>query len=141
MPSRPFFTRTGTAVALALTVALLGTACDKDDDEGGGSGKPTTTIAADHSVTITAEDSPSLDFAPEELETPAGAIEIVLENDGALPHTLVIGGKGGFKLKVAKKGSVDRATVELSPGTYELYCDIPGHRVSGDKMETALTVT
>lgn len=139
MPKRPSPARAGTAVAAGLFVMLVGVACSSDDD--GTSDKPTTTVAADTSITVTAQDSPTLDFEPETLETEAGAIEIVLENDGSIPHTLVIEDQGGFKLSVGKKGAVDRGTISLEPGTYGLYCDIPGHRTSGNKMETTLTVT
>lgn len=139
MPTRPSLARTGTAAAAGLLVMLLGVACSSDDGDAGG--EATTTVVADTSVTVTAQDSPTLDFEPETVETTAGAVEIVLENDGSIPHTLVIEDEGGFKLSVGKKGSVDRGTTELEPGTYALYCDVPGHRASGDKMETTLTVT
>ena len=49
------------------------------------------------------------------------------------------GGKvPGFKLQ-ANSGNSAQLKVNLKPGKYTFYCDIPGHRAAG--MEGTLTVT
>ena len=42
----------------------------------------------------------------------------------------------GFKLSVGDEAT---GTVELTPGTYTLFCDLPGHESAG--MKATLTVT
>jgi plastocyanin len=77
-------------------------------------------------------------LTPKDLRTAPGTVAVEYVNAGAIPHTLLIDGASGLKLEVASAGDVDSGTVKLEPGTYTLYCDIPGHREAG--METALTV-
>jgi plastocyanin len=78
-------------------------------------------------------------FDPKSSDAPAGVDAIKLESEGG-QHTLVFdGGKvPGFKLE-ASSGKSDELKVNLKPGKYTIYCDIPGHREGG--MEGTLTVT
>jgi plastocyanin len=77
------------------------------------------------------------DEAPTTL--PAGKITIQLQNMAGLPHTVAFEGVKGGKpvLSTNGKGSAT-GTVELKPGTYTYYCDIPGHRSAG--MQGTVTV-
>lgn len=73
-----------------------------------------------------------------ELVAPAGEIRLVITNDGSMNHNLV-STEFGVRTAVLQPGQT--ATLDLgnvSPGVYELWCDIPGHRSSG--MEATLTV-
>lgn len=63
--------------------------------------------------------------------TDAGRVGFVYENVGNIRHTLVIEGVDGFALNVNNKGDVDQGTVDLEPGTYSMFCDIPGHKAAG----------
>ena len=78
-------------------------------------------------------------FDPKNSDAPAGVDAIKMESEGGL-HTLVFdGGKvPGFKLE-ASSGESDELKVDLKPGSYTIYCDIPGHREAG--MEGTITVT
>jgi plastocyanin len=78
-------------------------------------------------------------FDPKSSDAPAGVDAIKLESEGG-QHTLVFdGGKvPGFKLE-ASSGKSDELKVNLKPGKYTIYCDIPGHREAG--MEGTITVT
>ena len=78
-------------------------------------------------------------FDPKNSDVPAGVDAIKLESEGG-QHTLVFdGGKvPGFKLQ-ASSGKSDELKVDLKPGKYTIYCDIPGHREAG--MEGTITAT
>jgi plastocyanin len=78
-------------------------------------------------------------FDPKNSDAPAGVDAIKLESEDG-QHTLVFdGGKvPGFKL-LASSGKSDELKVDLKPGKYTIYCDIPGHREAG--MEGTIAVT
>ena len=78
-------------------------------------------------------------FDPKNPQAPAGVDAIKLTSEGG-QHTLVFdGGKvPGFKLQ-ANSGNSAQLKVNLKPGKYTFFCDIPGHRAAG--MEGTLTVT
>lgn len=119
------------AAAVAAAVALPLAACSDDDgDADGGS-----TSAPEGAITVVALDS--LEFDQDAYEATAGEVTFVYENDGSLPHTLLVDGIDAdeFKLSV---GDTDQGSVELEAGEYVLYCDVPGHREAG--MEADLTV-
>ena len=99
-----------------------------------------TPAASDPAATAAALSIEAREFSlsPGDLHAAAGSVAIQYKNAGAIQHTLVIDGVAGFKLDVPKAGDVDTATVKFEPGTYTLYCDIPGHRGAG--MEDHLTV-
>jgi plastocyanin len=122
-----------TAVLLATAVTLPLAACGDDDDD---ATTDTTSAATAGAVHVVAEDS--LTFDEDSYSADAGEVSFVYENGGALPHTLVIDGidTDDFKLSV---GDTDEGSVELEPGEYTIFCDVPGHRGAG--MEATLTVS
>jgi uncharacterized cupredoxin-like copper-binding protein len=71
----------------------------------------------------------------------AGPYVFELENEGEIGHDLAIEGPGveGAKTPVIQPGQTAELEVDLEPGSYELYCTVPGHRDAG--METTVTVT
>jgi plastocyanin len=73
-------------------------------------------------------------------EVAAGESLVAYVNDDTIRHTLVVVKDGttvsGFELQVNKKGDIDSGSVTLDPGTYELFCTVPGHK----SMKAALTV-
>ena len=72
-----------------------------------------------------------------DLTVPAGHVVIEVENGGAVPHNLKL--VDGPKTKDLNNGERDSLDLgELAPGTYEIFCDIAGHRDAG--MEATLTV-
>ena len=66
-----------------------------------------------------------------------GAIAFDVKNVGKIPHDLAI--QGGAKTSLISAGKSATLTVTLKPGTYTLYCSVPGHRAAG--MAAKLTVT
>jgi len=116
--------------AVATLVALPIAAC------GGGSSTASDDIS-NADVTVHALDA--LKFDKPEYKAPAGDITIAYVDDGSLQHDLLIDGKSGFKLSVNSQGQAKAGKVNLTPGTYTIYCDIPTHREAG--MQSTLVVT
>lgn len=76
-------------------------------------------------------------FDPEQLEAPAGEVEITLVNVGQVEHDFVIEEAGDAEVVHTDPGETGTGTIELESGTYTFYCSIPGHRSS---MEGILEV-
>ncbi len=79
-----------------------------------------------------------LHFEPPELAVPAGPVKVTLKNEDTQLHTLVVEGQPKFKKLETTGGQSATETLEVGPGTYTLYCDVPGHRAAG--MHTTLKV-
>lgn len=90
------------------------------------------------SVGVAVEALPSLRFQSDEFVVEEGIVQIDYIGRGGT-HTLVFkeAEYRGFKLFVADN-QIDTGKVELRPGAYTIYCDIPGHREAG--QEATLTV-
>lgn len=95
--------------------------------EDGGGGGPAVWVAVD------------LGFPEAPSEVPAGAVDVELDNQGAIEHNVTIEELDDEKILDATGGSTDSGSVELEPGDYTFYCNVPGHRAAG--MEGTLTVT
>lgn len=120
--------------AIAVAVSALVAACGG----GGGGGSSYREPKGPAQTTLDIEGG-NFFFDPKDSEAPAGIDEIKMESEGGL-HTLVFddGKVPGFKLE-ASSGNSDELKVDLKPGKYTIYCDIPGHREAG--MEGTITVT
>ena len=110
--------------ALAALAALVG--CSSSDDAQG--------CTPGSTVEVGAKDE--LKFNADSYESGSGCVEFTYTNQGSTAHTLLIKNVKDFKLAVGDK---DTGTAELEPGTYTLYCDLPGHEAAG--MEAELTVS
>ena len=123
------------AFALAAFSAVAIAACG---DSGGGGGSSYKEPKGPAQETITVKGG-NFFFDPKDIEAPAGVVAIKLESEGGL-HDLVFDDDKvpGFKLE-ASSGKSDELKVNLKPGKYTIYCDIPGHREAG--MEGTLTAT
>lgn len=119
--------------AAAVALALAG--CGDDDDSNGSSGGDAAP-AGGGTLEVIAED---IAFGEDAYETSAGTVELVYKNEGAINHTLLIEGVDDFVLEVTSNGDEDSGSVELEPGSYVIYCDVPGHREAG--MEATLEVS
>jgi len=153
---RPLFLVLACAALLVLALGLA--ACGDDDDD---SGEPaatstpaatattpatpvptetTDTTASGGGATtldVAADPSGQLKFDPAELSAPAGDITLDLTNDSAVPHNIAVDGAEGVSDTIQDGGTAE-LTVNLPAGTYEYYCDVPGHRQAG--MVGTLTV-
>ncbi len=116
--------RSRIALLPAITLVLATAACGGDD----ATAAPKPLVDVDATVEVLAQD---ISFPEDVYETTAGTVGFVYENVGNIRHTLVIEGIRDFTLNVNKNGQVDQAAIDLEPGTYTLFCDIPGHRAAG----------
>ncbi len=72
------------------------------------------------------------------LTAPAGRVVLDVVNEGRVPHNVVlVNGPSTADLNTGETAQLDLG--ELTPGTYELICDIPGHADAG--MRTQLSIT
>ena len=128
---------------LAVIAALALAACGDDDDE------DTTTTAETTAETTTAADSgggetiaiteTEFSIDPAEVSAPAGTITFEIANEGGTVHNLEVEGNGVEEVSdTIEPGASGEFTVDLEPGTYELYCAIGDHAEQG--MEGELTV-
>jgi uncharacterized cupredoxin-like copper-binding protein len=78
-------------------------------------------------------------FKPDTLTATAGIATIDLVSDGGV-HTFVFDNAySGFQLEVSGAGDSQKQKIDLKPGKYTFYCNIPGHRSQG--MQGTLTVS
>jgi plastocyanin len=100
----------------------------------GGAGQVTGSTAGS-SLEVKADD---LFLDPKEARVPAGPVWITDRNTGTIEHTLVAEGQPQFAKLVVEPGQEKTEVLDVGPGTYTLYCDVPGHRAAG--MQLTLVV-
>jgi plastocyanin len=134
-------------VALAM-FGLAACGGDDDDDDGGGETAAETTTeettgggaGGGATVDISSPSGSDLAFDQTDLTTMAGSVTINYSNPQSLSHDVVIEDESGEVLgetELISEGETS-TTVDLQPGTYTFFCDVPGHRDGG--MEGTLTV-
>lgn len=125
-------------VAFALAGGITLVACGGGGGgDKGGAAPVTTGREAGATVEVTAVD---INFPKKGFTAKAGPVKFVYRNEGRIRHTLVIEEVPAFdKLEVNANGDTDEGTVELDPGTYTIFCEVPGHRPAG--MEGKVVVS
>ena len=79
-----------------------------------------------------------LKIEPAELSAPSGNLRLHLTNDGATAHNVVIDELGARSSMIEPGGSDVLELANIDAGTYELYCEVAGHKDAG--MRSTLTV-
>lgn len=111
---------------LALAVGLV--AC-------GGGASPTTSA---QTVSLNALDS--FKFDPNTITVKVGQpIHVSIANKGTLEHSFVIDALSVKQEHIQGGASADVTFTPATAGTYQFYCDTPGHQAAG--MVGTLTVT
>jgi plastocyanin len=130
--------RTRPVSTIALSVLFSGALAVGCGSSGGGGGGAHP-VPANPDLTVYAED---IKFDQKQYTVHAGDVQTAYISKGQQIHTLVVQDPKGDKLSPVLRvtpGQKQGATYNLTPGTYTLYCDIPGHRDAG--MVATLTVT
>lgn len=103
------------------------------DDHGHGDGD------VDQDAQVYKVEAKEFQFSPTPITVTGEMFTIELYNEGMVDHDMVVEGaedQGASHLTPGTSGSV---TYMLEPGTYTVYCSVPGHRDAG--MEGTLIVT
>lgn len=148
---------TGSTTAAADEDAATTTTAADDDEATAEGGDETTSVAA--SGPALKVDMGEFFYKPDALSATAGGVEIDATNIGGAPHELVVAKTNDApdKLPTAADGSVDEsaldvpgeveevepgasgtAVLDLQPGKYVMFCNLPGHYAGG--MYGSLTV-
>lgn len=73
---------------------------------------------------------------PSRITIKAGRVRFVVRNDGTMDHGFEVEGQGIEEdIDPFSPGRTRTLELELSPGTYEVYCQVPGHEELGMKGE------
>ncbi len=130
-------------VLITVAISLTFAACGDDDDSSGESAESTstteeTTASGGGGETVDISETEfSLD--PSEATVPAGEVTFAVTNDGGITHNLEVEGNGVEEITDdLDPGASGELTVDLEPGTYEMYCAIGDHADQG--MEGEVTV-
>ena len=131
----------------AIPVALA--ACGSDDSTSTSAASETTSSTAastDSSTTASSGGGQTVKIGeseykldPSDATLKAGSVTLAVTNDGTITHNLQIEGNGVEETTDSlAPGDTGELTVDLKPGSYEMYCTIDGHKDLG--MEGTVTV-
>jgi uncharacterized cupredoxin-like copper-binding protein len=73
-------------------------------------------------------------FDPRDVAVGTGEVAFVVQNQGAIDHSLALilrGGKTVPLISSIAPGQTATVTVSLPAGDYTIYCSLPGHRDAG----------
>lgn len=123
------------AVLIAVPFGLV--ACGDDEEEATTAASESTESSGAGATIEISETEYALE--PSEASAAAGQVTFTVTNDGEIPHNLEVEGDGVEEVtETIEAGGSDELTLELEPGTYEIYCSIADHQEQG--MEGELTV-
>ena len=120
---RPRVRRAIGALGFTLALVILAGGCGDDSP---GADLPAVEGPVSPRIEVTAHE---MGFAPDAIAVEAGAVEVVLHNDGSILHDLRIEDQP-FVIE-AGAGQTATSNITLESGRYQLFCSIPGHRDAG----------
>jgi uncharacterized cupredoxin-like copper-binding protein len=103
-----------------------------DEDAAADEDQAAAEAAGEAPAPATAQNVTSFDiyFEPAEITIPANTdVPFTLPNDGAAPHNFSID-ELGISVDIAP-GSTEETVINAAAGTYEYYCNVPGHKEAG----------
>jgi plastocyanin len=89
-------------------------------------------------LTIPADPTGALSFASDKATAPPGSIKFVMPNKSPIQHNIALKGPATGSGPIVGSGGTSSFSVTLKPGTYEFFCEVPGHEAGG--MKGTLTV-
>ena len=111
---------------MVLMSVLIGAGCQRASQEA-----PAQAPAGQTVTMVTKE----LAFEPREVRVKAGRVTFNVKNEGAVEHDFMITGvaehQGDHGPVTFKPGETYTLTVDLTRGTYEIVCGVPGHKEAG----------
>ena len=118
-------------LAAIFAVGLAARAIEEAEDSTGGSGA--TPASGGEAVPVSLAE---VSITPGEVEVPAGAV-LNVSNEGTAVHNLSVDGVASEMVDAGATTELDLGS--LTPGTYTMKCDVPGHADAG--MTGTLTVS
>jgi uncharacterized cupredoxin-like copper-binding protein/mono/diheme cytochrome c family protein len=103
-----------------------------DEDAAADEDEAAQEAAGEAPAPATAQNVTSFDiyFEPKEITIPANTdVPFTLPNDGASAHNFSID-ELGISIDIAP-GATEETVINAPPGTYEYYCNVPGHKQAG----------
>ncbi|MBI4278196.1 MAG: cupredoxin domain-containing protein [Armatimonadetes bacterium] len=70
-------------------------------------------------------------FVPKSITVKPGAVRIEAVNKGAIEHDLVITNLKNATTQTVRPGKTGTLSVTLGPGSYQVICNVPGHKEAG----------
>ena len=112
-----------------------------NDSEGGGGGNALLNQPGPVSSTVAVDAGPGLTFNGVAFtgNYAAKAGNVQINYGGAAGHTLAIQDPKFTGFQLSSEGSPKSGKVKLTPGTYTIFCTIPGHEAAG--MKATITVS
>ncbi len=99
----------------------------------------TTTTQAPEPQTVAVKES-EFKIALPASTLKAGEVTFEVENEGKIPHNLVVTGNGSnAETPIFAGGQSKTLKVTLKPGSYELICSVPGHKQAGMDLKIKVT--
>jgi uncharacterized cupredoxin-like copper-binding protein len=89
-------------------------------------------------LTIPADPTGALAYTSDKANSPAGSVKFVMPNKSPIQHNIALKGAATGAGPVVGSGGTSSFSATLKPGTYEFYCQVPGHEAGG--MKGTLTV-
>ena len=122
--------RLGTAsTVLVFIVAILAgrVASSSGSSVAPGTGGRTMPQQSSVAVTVAMMD---IRYDQREIRIPANTdVTVILPNEGVTPHNFAIDALG-ISVDIAP-GTTEEVVINAPPGTYEFYCNVPGHKEAG----------
>ena len=128
------------AIVIPLVLAACGDDDSSDSSTSASSDTESTTVTAGGGSGETVDISETeFKLDPSDPSTKAGNVTFQVTNDGQTVHNLEVEGNGVEETTDdLQPGDQGVLSVDLQPGTYEMYCSIDSHREQG--MEGEITV-
>ena len=127
--------RPWTWIVLVSLVVLGAVGCGGSGGPGGstgGVGGSAGSTGSSHGIRVVMTE---FKYSPSTISASAGTVSFDLVNQGRTAHDMVVADSSGKvlgKSSLVGAGQEAEFSVQVSqPGTYQIYCDLPGHREAG----------